>query len=299
MNLLYHYTSIEGFMGIFSKCTKENPEITMRATHSMYLNDPTEYKFGRSICQKLLLEVEDELGISDDARLSNRIYSPEKIRDQESMDYIYSTMPSMMNWGQPYLFSLSKNRDSLPMWTTYAKNGQGLALGFNEFDLQSCGNLKIGECCYANPVEQEYMKRCNRIKDRWKSWYNNLENIKSENLENLIYDAPQIILREELLYIKHYGYKYENEVRCIAVNDKSKEHEDVILYRNSNNQIIPYIERHIDVNCLKRIVIGPCADKEKVRASLIMFLEDKIENLIGKLNDTSFRIDYSGIPYVG
>lgn len=299
MDLLYHYTSIEGFMGIFSKCTKENPEITMRATHSMYLNDPTEYKFGRSICKKLLLEVEDELGISEDARLSNRIYSPKEIRNQESMDYIYSTMPSMMNWGQPYLFSLSKNSDSLPMWTTYAKNGQGLALGFNRFDLQYYNNLKIGECCYNAITDQEYTVRCNRIKDRWRSLYNDWEDIESSKMSDLILDTYQIIFREEFPYIKHCGYNYEREVRCVAIQDKSKDNEDVILYRNSNNLIIPYIERHIKVNCLKRIVVGPCADKEKVRASLIMFLEDKIENLLVMLNDKKFHIDNSDIPYIG
>lgn len=295
MNLLYHYTSIEGFMGIFSKCTKENPEITMRATHSMYLNDPSEYKLGKSICRKLLLEVEDDLSISENERLSNKIYSPEEIRRQESMDYIYSTIPSTMDWGQPYLFSLSKNRDSLPMWTTYAKNGQGLALGFDGYKLQYYQDLKIVECCYNVITDQEYKTRCDRIKDRWRSLYDGWENRKSVNLEELICNTYPTILREELLYIKHYGYKYENEVRCIALRDKSKEHEDVIHYRNSNNLIIPYIERHINVNCLKRIVIGPCADKEKVRASLIMFLNDKIENLSNK----NLRIDYSDIPYIG
>lgn len=293
MNLLYHYTSIEGFMGIFSKCTKENPKITMWATHSMYLNDPTEYKFGKSICQKLLLEVEDELEIPETERLSNRIYSPEEIQEQETMDYIYSTIPSMIDWGQPYLFSLSKNSDSLPMWTTYAKNGQGLALGFNEFDLQEHMDLKIGECCYASYDDQEYMKRYNRIKDMWRSLYNGRENIERSKIADLIFNTYRSLFKEEFLYIKHNGYNYEREVRCIVVKDKSN--NDVILYRNSNNQIIPYIERHIGVNCLKRIVIGPCADKEKVRASLMMLLYDKIENL----SKDTLRIDYSDIPYIG
>lgn len=48
-------------------------------------------------------------------------------------------------------------------------------------------------------------------------------------------------------------------------------------------------------NCLKQIVIGPCADKEKVRASLMMFLYDKIE----KRSKDTLRIDYSDIPYIG
>ena len=58
MRLLYHYTSIDAFMGIFENCTKTNQKITMRATHSMYLNDPTEFKLGKEICREALLEVE-------------------------------------------------------------------------------------------------------------------------------------------------------------------------------------------------------------------------------------------------
>lgn len=46
MKHLFHYTSIDGLMGMLHDCTPENPYITLRATHSMYLNDTSEYKFG-------------------------------------------------------------------------------------------------------------------------------------------------------------------------------------------------------------------------------------------------------------
>lgn len=293
MYFLYHYTSIDGFMGIFSKCTKNNPEITMRATHSMFLNDPSEYKLGRSICKESLLYVEDELKIPQKKRLSNSFFSSEEERYQETMDYIYSTMPHTIDWGLPYLFSLSENNDSLPMWTTYAKNGQGLALGFGRTELETYNNIKMGKCCYNVATDEEYMVRYNRIKNRWRELYANRSNIEKLGLSKLVCDASHLAFREECPYIKHHGYDYEREVRCIAVKDKDNNNEDIILYRNSNNLIIPYVERRFRVNCLKRIVIGPCADKEKIRTSLRMFLKDKIKNI------KDFDIGYSNIPYRG
>ena len=294
MGLLYHYTSIDGFMGIFSECTKENPSITMRATHSMYLNDPSEYKLGRELCKKILQDVEAELEIPAPERLSYKIYSSERVQRRERLDYLYSTIPDTIDKGIPYLFSLSKNMDCLPMWTTYAKNGQGLALGFDKYRLQEYNNLEIEECCYNNIfTDNEYKKRYNGIKERWRSLYEDWQKIENEKLEELIYNTYHLVFRDELLYIKHHGYDYEREVRCVAVKDKRNDSEDVILYRNSNNMIIPYVERHISVNCLKRIVIGPCAEKEKMQASLTMFLKDKIEDI------RSLDIVDSEIPYIG
>lgn len=265
----------------------------MRATHSMFLNDPSEYKLGRSICKESLLYVEDELKIPQNKRLSNSFFSSEEERYQETMDYIYSTMPHTIDWGLPYLFSLSENNDSLPMWTTYAKNGQGLALGFDRTELGTYNNIKMGKCCYNVATDEEYMVRYNRIKNRWRELYAKRSNIEKLGLSELVCNASRLVFREEYPYIKHHGYDYEREVRCIAVKDKDNNNEDIILYRNSNNLIIPYVERRFSVNCLKRIVIGPCADKEKIRTSLRMFLMDKIKNIKG------FDIGYSNIPYRG
>lgn len=175
MSLIYHYTTIDGFMGIFSKCTKENPNVTMRATHSMYLNDPSEYKLGRELCKKILQEVEAELEIPAPERLSYKIYSSERVQRREWLDYLYSTIPDTIDRGIPYLFSLSKNRDCLPMWTTYAKNGQGLALGFNEDDLDKNTSLKIESCCYDVFTDKDFRERYSRIKELWHSLYNDWE----------------------------------------------------------------------------------------------------------------------------
>lgn len=289
MSLLYHYTSIDAFMGIFGNCTKANQKITIWATHSMYLNDPTEFKLGKDICRETLLEVENELDIPFQERLSNRIYSSEEMRHQDVMDQVYSTIPEKIHWGMPYVISLSQNRDNLPMWNTYGCNGQGIALGFNKYRLIDSEGLVVKKCCYNTFLDEEYKALYLRIKDSWQSLYNNRGEIERSNVFDLIYDSIRLTFRDEMPFVKHYGYQYEDEIRCIAKPYKNTK----IQYRSANNMIVPYIERQIDIKCLEQIIIGPCADKERFKASLTSFLYDKIEHL------DRIKIIESDIPYRG
>ena len=130
MGLIYHYTNASALLGMFKNCSKENPYITMWATHSLYLNDPTEYEYGKEKCYEILPILEEKMGIPAESRISTMrdLYITEmsKLRDS-----ISSTHPSSIQYGTPYLISFSKSEDSLPMWSNYAQNGNGIAIGFN------------------------------------------------------------------------------------------------------------------------------------------------------------------------
>lgn len=293
MKHLFHYTSIDGLMGMLHDCTPENPYITLRATHSMYLNDTSEYKFGWEICKKALVDVENELEVKEECRLSNKYFCEERLKDKETMDYVYSTIPHTIDLGMPYLISLSKNRDCLPMWNTYANGGQGIALGFNKSKLQLRGGFEIKDCCYANVTDTEFVERYKRIMNHWRSRYKNRERIENSNLAELISGTDHLALRDNLLFIKHNAYSYESEIRCVVTRDRENELNDSIKYRSNNKLIIPYIERKIDVNILEQIVIGPCADKERMKASLLMFIKDKIKDY------DRIDIEDSDIPFRG
>lgn len=286
-------------MGMLHDCTPENPYITLRATHSMYLNDTSEYKFGWEICKKALIDVEDELEIKEESRLSNKYFCKERLKDKETMDYVYSTIPHTIDWGMPYLISLSKNRDCLPMWNTYANGGQGIALGFNKSKLRLCRGFEIKDCCYAGITgtviygDSEFNKRYERIKEFWRLQYDNRMEIEDSNLSELISNTIPLALRDYILYIKHNAYSYEREVRCVVTRDRENKLNDSIKYRSNNKLIIPYVERKIDIKLLEQIVIGPCADKERMKASMLMFLKDKIKDY------DRIDIEDSDIPFRG
>lgn len=260
-------------MGILGNCTNANPKITLWATHSMYLNDPMEFKLGKEICREALLEVENQLDIPNHERLSSRIYDSENMKRQDIMDQIYSTIPEKIHWGMPYVISLSTNRDNLPMWNTYGRNGQGIALGFNQYRLVQTEGLEIKKCCYNTLLDEEYKALYLRISESWRRLYKNREKLECSGISEFICNSIHLTYRDELPYIKHYGYQYENEVRCVV---KPCEYTK-IEYRSANNMIIPYIARQLDVQCLEQIIIGPCTDKDRVKASLTSLLFNKIK----------------------
>ena len=152
MDLIYHYTNASALLGMFKNCSKENPYITMWATHALYLNDPTEYEYGKEKCYDILPILEEKMGIPVESRISTMrdmyITEMSKLRD-----FISSTRPNSIQYGTPYLISFSKSEDSLPMWSNYAQNGNGIAIGFNPDKLSEY--IKIKDCKY-NIAEIDY-----------------------------------------------------------------------------------------------------------------------------------------------
>ena len=61
MSLIYHFTSVDAFLGMLKDFSTENKNIKMWATSAMFLNDPSEYEYGKEVSRNLLREIEDEL----------------------------------------------------------------------------------------------------------------------------------------------------------------------------------------------------------------------------------------------
>lgn len=77
MSLIYHFTSVDAFLGMLKDFSTENKNLKMWATSAMFLNDPSEYEYGKEVSRNLLREIEDELEIDEKERLSNHMYSGE------------------------------------------------------------------------------------------------------------------------------------------------------------------------------------------------------------------------------
>ena len=287
MGMIYHYTNASALLGMFKNCSKENPYITMWATHSLYLNDPTEYEYGKEVCLRLLKSVEEEYNIPQEERLSERLL------DKDSgikpflhlMDVGNSMDANSIGNGFPYIISLSKNVDTLPMWNTYAQRGNGVAIGFDEDKLKEQNKKWSNKPCYYEFEDKENSS----VKTLILSIYNKIHqtNYQLKNMDSFrIMDFIQHIYSEAAAYIKYKAYKEEREVRC-KINIASN-----ILFRESNGLIIPYVEVHIPFNCVKKIIIGPTNDSERMRKSLFMLVNSK-----GCKH--GLEIEESKIPYRG
>lgn len=282
MDLIYHYTNASALLGMFKNCSQKNPYITMWATHALYLNDPTEYRYGKEVCHKLLQAVEEELGIPEIDRLSVRMYEEQMQDHFKLIDMAYAQEPRQIGRGYPYVISFSKNRDTLSMWNTYAQRGNGIAIGFDKDELQRrCKQLKI-KSCYYDIEDKDYSSVKNEIKRKYGQYQHRVMNDPAF----APIDFMQYLHSEFAAYTKHKAYIEEREVRC-KINQS-----DGILFREANGMVVPYVETKIPFECVKELIVGPTIDKDRMNNSLFMLLASK------KCKH-GVQIEMSKIPYRG
>lgn len=259
---LFHYTTGAGLLGMMKKYTQDNPNLTMWATHYMFMNDPKEYINGESICLDIIDSIETEMGVEPQNRIKTLVSS------DEYKEVKRSTMLKNHNMdiNAPYIISLSLVNDSLHMWNMYAANGNGLTINFTSDRL---GNLQQPYVCEYyhgnNPLKWNEFRK--RIKDEYLIL--SQENSKFNELEraHIIYCIISAYFGPK---IKDRAYELEHEVRLIP-HKNNKE----VLFREKNGLIIPYIEASIPFDCVENITVGPTADFERVRESVLILLNSK------------------------
>lgn len=286
MSLIYHYTNATALLGMLNGCDKDTNCIKMWATHSQFLNDPTEYEYGKIVGQKLLQEVEQKLNIAEADRLSSTMYDESMKQYFVQCERGISCFADSLYMATPFVISFSKNCDLLPMWTSYGKNGRGIAIGFNRESLENHNNhFTVKDCYYDYDGSDD-----TTLKNKITYWYEMmLQNINgaSEGYTRVCQiELIMTINAHVAAYIKHESYKYEQEVRCKAI--KSSE----IKFRESNGLIIPYTELRIPIDAIEEIIIGPTQDVERMKLAIEMLLKTN-----GIYRD--IKIKESKIPYRG
>ena len=247
--VLYHYTNIEAlFNGILVKDSpKEGEEISLYATDHRYLNDIEEIKGG---CKRLKEKLGPMLeGIINEDTDFDELFDKDEPR---------------------YIISFSLNPDSIPMWSTYGRRGNGIALGFDTKKLVS--SIKdIHPCIYTEKDMDEALKL---LHDK--------TNFDSENaLFFVLYACLHMVN-----LIKDSSYEYEKEIRFLSVQVDVKDRK----YRYANNLIIPYIQKFLPKEALKTITIGPNLNTEMVKRSVREYIDSLgFKDVEIKISDVPFR----------
>lgn len=236
---LYQYTSLESIVeGILGSNRESGKEILLRATCLSYMNDPLELKTGVDLANFVLQNVIDESLVSE-----------ELIPDVRKQ--IYATC-------------FSQKRDSLPMWSTYGNNGQGVALLFDAKSLVQSYSSKIFHCIYDHGDD---------VLRLLKDWLRKGHQCSTSEYEKYAETLPESRTPSKVVYsllmfaAKNKSYKYEDEVRAMVMDDSP------IHYRVSGNLIIPYKEHYLPKEALHEIIIGPCNDPVRAKESVIGYLE--------------------------
>ena len=290
--LLYHYATGAGLLGMLKDYTKDTANIKLWASHYMYMNDPIEYEIGERICTEIINKIETELNIPEIYRVKNLVETPEYCNAINSYKRT-STGQSI----SPYLISLSRSCDSLHMWDMYASNGNGIAIAFDRIKLLE-SNVHLKDCIYYQEGDGNILAKIEKdIREIYQEL--NMESplipkiIAASNKgdNNLLYSRIHYIHTLICLFIgiriKAKAYDLENEVRITP----RKQEDTKILFRDRKGIIIPYIEYPIPFNCVENIIIGPTADFIRVRESILIFLNSK-----GIEWDTD-KIIKSSVPY--
>jgi len=251
-DVLYHYTNIEAlYNGILVKEPKSEEEcISLFATDYRYLNDKNEIQYGLSALEEIYC---------DRYRLSLSSNSGNKI-------------------GTNYIISFSEEKDSIPMWSTYGKKGDGIALGF-DFEILNDKTNSIQKCLYSNKdIKKQLLQTLAFVDYQINLGFGINQTVRKYIMLNIAQYLKSMI--------KHSGYEYEKEFRLVIKNTK----DYVTKYRYSNNLIIPYVVKYLPKAALKKIIIGPNLNTERTRVSLKEYLDSKgFEDVIIESSNVPFR----------
>lgn len=226
VDTLYHYTTIEALVnGILVEKPRKGKEICLRATHSKFMNDPEELIKGARICA----------------------YIMEQYDSSKSLEEHVENIMSM--YDKYFLISFSEDKDSLPLWNTYANLSTGVAIGIERLTSLSLTDIVV-KCVYGVDAFMRKLKICSNSEKYGIGKY------------FMIYAFPQML--------KNEAFSYENEVRLIGDFKKVP-----VKYREKNGYIIPFKEIFFAKEQIKSITLGPCQNMDNAEYSLRQFLDSR------------------------
>lgn len=278
--ILFHYTSVEGLLGITEKAS-------IWGTNVLYLNDASEFNYAKNL-------------------LSNEIKSfceanPDFKTGTSWGYFFFESLENNINKLLPsgnyscYVCSFSEESDLLSQWRGYCKDGSGFSLGFALSSLQSCvrrAGFVIKSCLYdereqINAVGELVRKASDRfvleVGKTGENWDSKFKYIAADILIEFIQLAP---------FLKHPKFEEEREWRIVA-NLQTNKVKSLIKFRPGGTMIVPYIEIQLPIAeeslMIDEVYIGPTSEREISMASVELLLKAK--------NVICSKVKCSTIPY--
>lgn len=274
----YHFTNCTGLYGMLKDYSTNNPFLTMWATHSAFMNDSSEYEYGKEMCMKVLKLYEERTKIPQKKSIFND--GEKRIEDFLTND-------------APFLISLSSNIESAAMWGMYSSNGSGIALKFDIATLQKHSLLKRNDSI--EPTSCIYCKNADEILKKHEAYigvlYSAIAHYYKLDNEDTIH---KVLLYDIASQIKHNSFEYEDEHRIVVYKKNQN-----LQFRIRNNIIIPYIEVKVPIEALKGIIVGPTANYDYIKKSLDMFIDNLGDSPMMTPLSNFIDIKKSSIPYRG
>ena len=282
---LFHYTSVEGFLGIASSKT-------IWATNILYLNDASELNYSKELLRNELFEIRKK-GFNINSNLETSV---DHIFFEIVEENIDKLIPSQ-NFGF-FVCSFSEEKDLLSQWRGYCPEGIGFSLGFSKKLLTLCAEqskFALKPCLYDEEAQTQSIRDLiKKTSDRfrteiknssqiWNAWDTKGKILAADFMLEFIALAPTF---------KHHKFCEEKEWRIVA-SLKMNHMNELIKFRSGRSMIIPYIEIYLPIKdgnlSIDEIVVGPTTDHLLSMASVEMLLRGK------KIEYN--ELSYSTIPY--
>ena len=272
--VLFHYTSLEGLLGIIEKKS-------IWATNILYLNDTTELNYAMSLLEEQLQHFIRK-GITHNEWFFRTLL--EDIRHSiSSTEFPF------------YVCSFSEEKDILSQWRGYSSKGIGFSLGFKLSYLITNENNKtsmVKPCIYD---EQEQITVINKLIEKASSTFTH-DNKRPQSQYEMILSKPEMEFFTEFMALaptfKHPKFREEKEWRIIYRAYHSDKNVK-IEFRAGRSMIVPYIAipltREGDDLIINKVIVGPTLEPNLSKASVEMLLESK--------NVKFEEVECSIIPY--
>nr|WP_232370908.1 DUF2971 domain-containing protein [Desulfogranum marinum] len=274
--LLYHYTTLTGLLGIVGSNK-------LWASDIRYMNDSAELKHSADLIR---VEVQERLAKGQGtADLLGQF-----------VDWVaYRITNGHMLFGA----SFRSHGNLLSQWRGYSTHGKGVSLGFSADYIVECArkqHFQIGKCIY-DPVRQRQLiaKVVDAIEHNVAHQVRGGETCEElSGLYHLVFEKIEIDLLRIAAILKHPSFREEKEWRIVSPVLISRT-ESSLLFREANAMLVPYVEFELQLAVgqppqLDHCYLGPTSNINISMNSLQMFLgQHGIVPAKG--------IDYCQIPY--
>jgi len=286
--MLYHYTSLEGLIGILRSQS-------IWASHCEFLNDSSEFlhalRFAKSHSGNIYMEYDYLAAFGWGMR-----HALEKM-DKHDI----------------YVSSFSEKPDLLSQWRGYCPQGAGICIGFDKNSIESfCSTkgYKLSKCLYDHDKQQEHITQLvNSSLQKFpkakisRTDYDSLDSKGQCNhaIDYQLYTSegegkPEAdaalsefcnSINDCAPIMKDFGFHEEAEWRVVARNPI-----DEIFHRSATSHLVPYIELPVikhDINAIKKIIVGPNPNAGRCVSS--------ISSLLKSHGLDAVEIERSSIPF--
>lgn len=281
-DIIYHYTNDVGLRGIL-----ESGQIWL--SDIFYLNDPSELRHGVSLAVDIL------------TRKAESGPPESKVFAQDFKAFFEGGMQETAHY---FVCSFSLDGNDLGQWRAYADNGRGYALGFDANLLEGIFTKPNGIVSENNStfhVTYDDDGQLAFIHDKViDSMFKLISLPRGKNLDSAIIHtylkhlsiSLSLVVLRAALFFKHKAYKQESEFRFLQMFRRDLPAPDVKC-RHRSYELVKYREfawGRLQPGMLKRIVVGPAADRAKAGR----FATDCLDAFHP---GGDIEIAHSGIPY--